>query len=157
LAGAAIVNPDSRAIRTEQQIRAVTEDVEARGQAERGRQAGRKFIEQGAHIALQLVALSQVEQFESGDERVADFGNPAINLRRRLPHPDREQPKTIGSTCQRHEDHGRGFEPSGKFGHPRVGVGDQQRNTTVEGGADQRQLMVFRQPGVGSQRLETVT
>ena len=55
LTGAAIVNPDRRAIRAEQAVGAVTEDVEPRREVQRRREAAGELVEQRAHVALQLV------------------------------------------------------------------------------------------------------
>ena len=76
---AAVVDPDRGAVSGEQPVRAVAENIEARRQVQRRRQARREFLEQRADVPLQLVALPQAEQLDGRNEGVGDFDDLASN------------------------------------------------------------------------------
>jgi hypothetical protein len=102
------VNPHRRAIGAEQPVGADAEDVEAGRQIERRSEARGELVEQLAHVALQLLRLTQVQQLERGDERVGDFHPRVFHAarRRRRVKPDRQQSDAIRSANQRQQQCG---------------------------------------------------
>ena len=108
LARAAIVNPDGGPVRAEQPFGPEADDLEARGQVQRGAQRQRELVEQLAQIALQFLVLAQAEQLQCGHERVRDLaGVDARHLRRGTGEADREQARTLAAGAQREEQRAR--------------------------------------------------
>ena len=108
MARAPIVNPDRRAVGGEQPVGAVAEDVEAGREVQRRRQAAGELVEQRAHVALQLLALAQVEQLERRHERVGGFDRVDADIggRRRMVEADREQADALAAANQRQQQRG---------------------------------------------------
>src|SRR5439155_18984957 len=104
---APIVNPDRRAIGSEQALGAVAEDVEARCEVQRRRQAARELVDELAKIALQLVALTVAEQLERGDKHVADFRPVVTRGRgsRGIWKANREHPDALVALHERDDQH----------------------------------------------------
>jgi hypothetical protein len=89
--------PIKVAVGAEQPVGAVTEDVEAGREAQRGGQAVGEFVEQRSQVLLQLVALTQVEQLEGHQEGVGHLRHVAAERcrRRHLLEADRETLKLL--------------------------------------------------------------
>ena len=151
----AVVNPHRGAIRGEQPVGAVAEDVESSGQVQRRRQAGGELLEQFADVTLQIDALAQAHQLECGDEGIARFNRFAdVRSCRRRGEADSEQAQPFAGPHQRHQQRGRRPQSRREVRRLTGGVGNQRRRAAVEGAAHASRFLGSRQPRLGAQRVE---
>ena len=151
-----IVNPHRRAIRAEQPVGAVAEDVESGGEIQRRRQARREFVQQLTNVAMQLRGLTEVKQLQRGHEGVGRFDDVALDVRlgRWRVETDREQADALRAADQREQQRGAGIQTRGEIGRLTVCVGDESRHAPGERVGDERGLVGTGQPRVGPQDIE---
>ena len=150
MARPAIVNPHRRPIGAKQAIRAVTEDVEAGGEVQRRREALAELGDQLEQIALQILRLTQAEQLDRREKRVGHLGGVGMHRPsvRRLFEADGEQPDSLGSARERHQERRAGAQTGRQFGHLPIGIGHERRGASRERVVDQRGFI-----GAGDERL----
>ena len=132
--GTPIVNPDRRAVRAEQTLRAQAEDLEPGRQVHRGRDAGGEVVDQRAEVALQLVAAPQAVQLERRDEcirrgRGIGRNRPAVGP---LAKADDEQADALVPARERQEPRRRRAEPLRQIRHLASDVGDERGRASRE-------------------------
>ena len=153
---APIVEPDRGAIGAEQPVGAVTEDVEARRQVERGGRWPRtRRAARGDRAAVPRSGGAGTARAWPRTRRRSRRRRLAGQVRRGgVANPMASRPTRSVAAGERQEQRRRRAEPAGQVGHLPVGVGDKRRRARRNASTTSAASAVAGHPWIGAQLVE---